>query len=100
MDLNLYLQPFPPTTKIQEECLRVIFKFVQDYQRYPTLREMSSLMAMGGVKAVISHSVIKGLEGKGYLYRNEPKRRRNIRLTELALKKLNVTLENPTQIPK
>jgi SOS-response transcriptional repressor LexA len=90
MDLNLYLQPLPPTTRIQEECLKVIFKFVQDYRRYPTLREMSSLMAMSGVKAVISHSVIRGLEVKGYLQRNEPKRRRNIRLTNLALKKLNI----------
>jgi DNA-binding MarR family transcriptional regulator len=76
----------PPLTIKQTECLKFIMEYFLDRRYYPTQREVAEAMNLNSSTA---ESYLKPLIQKGYLERG-PHRRRNIRLTEAAVDKLEL----------
>lgn len=81
-----YLQVLPPLTEKQAECLKYVVNFFIERRYYPTQREVAAAM---GLNSSTAESYLEPLERKGYLER-EPRRRRNIRLTDAAVEKLEL----------
>ena len=85
---------FPALTKRQLEVLEFIYKKVTTERQYPTQREIS--MAMGYHQAA-AQQFLDSLVKKGYLLKDPTIRRRNIRMTHLAMEKLMTT--NQLEMP-
>lgn len=80
------LRVLPPVTEKQGRCLEFILNFFADHRYYPTHREIAEGMR---IRSNTAEMYLQPLELKGYLQR-EPNRRRNIRLTDDALEKLQL----------
>lgn len=80
------LQVLPPLTEKQAECLKYLVGYFLERRYYPTQREVAAAMRLSSSTA---ESYLEPLERKGYLER-EPRRRRNIRLTNAAVEKLEL----------
>ncbi len=75
----------PPVTDRQLEVLQTIYTVVQTEKRYPTQRQVAELL---GYTQTAATGHINALVKKGYLAREAGTTRRNIRLTSLAIEKL------------
>ncbi len=76
----------PPLTEKQGKCLEYILNYFIEHRYYPTQREVARAMKIASTNAEVH---IEPLERKGYLVRDSGKRR-NIRLTQEALKRLEL----------
>ena len=86
----LVLHVLPPLTEKQAECLKYVTRYFIERRYYPTQREVAAAMNLSSSTA---ESYLEPLERKGYLER-EPRRRRNIRLTNAAVEKLELMGED------
>ena len=77
---------FPQLTDRQLKLLRFIEIFVTKQQMYPTQREIADKF---GYSQAAAGQYVMALVKKGYLARDPNFDRRNIRLTHLAIEKLN-----------
>ncbi len=93
LDMALGIVLLPTLTDAQLASLRAIHSFVLEKSMYPTQRELGVILGCSQPNAV-QH--IEALTKKGYLTRDPSTNRRNIRLTELAIKKLE-QLKEPNQ---
>jgi len=91
------LKPVEPLTDRQFECLKFIYGYFITRRFYPTQREIAEAL---GVRSNTAAFFTGPIEKKGYLH-VEPGRRRNIRLTPLAIKLLTEkgVIKEETQIP-
>lgn len=82
----------PKLTDKQLEVLRLIFELVKADRVYPTQRQLAERM---GTKQASAMGHVNALMKKGYLVRDAAESRRNIRLTSVAIEKL----EGGKQLP-
>ena len=75
----------PPLSARQAESLEFLFEYFISTGYYPTQRELLEHLGVHGTAAAV---YLDPLERKGYLVR-KPDERRNIRLTDRALVKLD-----------
>jgi DNA-binding MarR family transcriptional regulator len=94
LDSVLGIVLLPALTDAQLSALRAIHGFVLERSMYPTQRELAAIIGCSQPNAV---QYIDALTKKGYLVRDLSTNRRNIRLTELAIKKLDQLKEEPNQ---
>lgn len=73
----------PPVTARQYECLRYIYDYFRRHQYYPSQREICSAM---NLRTATAATYLIPLGTKGYVRKDPASRRRNIRLTEEALR--------------
>jgi DNA-binding MarR family transcriptional regulator len=80
------LTVLPPLTEKQAKALEYVLDFFLKHRFYPTQREIANAL---GVRSTTADMYLKPLIAKGYLER-VPRQRRNIRLTNDALLKLEL----------
>ena len=80
-------EELPALTARQLEALEWIYRYWSEHRHAPTQRELSS--GLGAVTQTASPWV-RVLEERGYVTRWPAKKRRNLRLTEKAVKKLKL----------
>lgn len=86
----------PPLSEKQVQCLRFILDYFVEHKFYPTQREVAAAMK---IKSTTADSYLVPLRQKGYLRRKTKRQRRNIRLTTLALQKLQLDAEAHEETP-
>ena len=79
-------QVLPPLTEKQGKCLEFILNYFLENRYYPTRREVAIAMQ---IPATAAEAHLEPLVRKGYLVRESGKRR-NMRLTPEAVKRLEL----------
>jgi len=75
------VEPLPPLSRRQQDCLAFVWAYYIQHGRYPTQREITRSL---GIKSATAEGLLEPLRKKGYLTRRL-RRRRNIRLTKKCL---------------
>jgi len=77
----------PALTPRQLDVLTAIYRYWQDCRHAPTHRELATQL---GAKASTAAPWIRVLEDRGYVYRDPPRGRRNLRISGKAVEKLQL----------
>jgi predicted transcriptional regulator len=81
------LKALPPLTEKQAECLKFVLNYFIEHKFYPTQREVAAAM---NINSKTADSYFVPLIRKGYLKKERPGSRRNIELTSIGVKKLEM----------
>jgi len=90
MSVYHIIEPLPQLTKRQFECLRYIAAYLMQHNDYPSQKQIAQAM---GICSNTAYAFTEPLLKKGYLKKDTLMGRRNLRLTELSNRILNVNKE-------